>query len=282
MPAKVIDGRKIAADVRAKVKRAIDEEGLALKIGSILVGDNDASRVYIRQKAKACKKVGIDLQVHEVPEDATTDLLLAAIKSRISEFGTTGVIIELPLPDHIAQAKIAQAIPPLMDLDGLNPINYGKLLHGEPCLAPSTPLAVMEIIRREGIKIEGADVTVVNHSAIIGKPLALMLLKENASLKVAHVFTKDLKHYTKDAEVLVTAAGVPELIKADMVKEGALVIDVSMNRVGGKLCGDVAFDEVAEKAASITPVPGGVGPVTVAMLISNTLKAHKFQGEQEG
>jgi len=276
MSARVIDGRKIAAAVRADVKKAIEKDGLSLSISSVIVGGDDASRVYLRQKEKACEKAGIRLDVLDVPEGSQEGMVIYAINSVVAEGRSTGIIVELPLPDHMDASRIVEAIPPHMDLDGMNPINYGRLLLGTPCLAPSTPLAVMEILDREKVPLEGAHVTVVSHSNIIGKPLTLMLLNRNASVKVAHVYTKDLKHYTKDAEILITAAGVPDLIRGDMVKEGAVVIDVSMNRVEGKLCGDVS-DEVKDRASALTPVPGGVGPVTVAMLLANTLKAHELQ-----
>jgi methylenetetrahydrofolate dehydrogenase (NADP+)/methenyltetrahydrofolate cyclohydrolase len=277
MPAKVIDGKKIAADIRAAIKKEIEDKGLHLKISSVFVGSSDAAEVYIGQKKKACAEVGIGFTVMALPERTTEKALFERIRELNEDKKVTGILVELPLPSHISIAKVSEAIRPNKDLDGMNPANYGKLLVGERCLAPSTPSAVMEILEREEVKLEGTEVTIVSHSNIVGKPLALMLLKKNASLKVAHVYTKDLKAYTREAEVLVTAAGVPNLIKADMVKDGAVVIDVAMNRVDGKLCGDVAFEEVSRKARAITPVPGGVGPVTVSMVLRNTLFAHSMQ-----
>jgi methylenetetrahydrofolate dehydrogenase (NADP+)/methenyltetrahydrofolate cyclohydrolase len=276
MPARVIDGRKIGAAIRANVRETIERKGLDLTISSIIVGSDDASRVYLRQKEKACQNVGIDLDIQEVPEGSKEGMVIYAIDSIVTKGLSTGIIVEMPLPDQMDPLHIAEAIPPHMDLDGMNPVNYGRLLLGLPCLAPSTPLAVMEILAYEEVPLEGAHVTVVSHSNIIGKPLTLMLLNRNASVKVAHVYTKDLKRYTKDAEILITAAGVPDLITGDMVKEGAVVIDVSMNRVEGKLCGDVAAD-VKDRAGALTPVPGGVGPVTVATLMNNTLIAVDLQ-----
>lgn len=277
MPARVIDGRKIAAEIRAEVKETIQKDGLDLTIVSILAGGDDASKVYIKQKEKACKEVGIKFEVKEIMKTSTLDMMLHEIRTTARDTNVVGMVVELPLPANLNLAKITPTIPPDMDLDGLNPANHGRLVHGHNCLAPSTPLAVMELLEREDIDLQGAEVTVVSHSNIVGKPLSLMLLHRNASLKVAHEFTKDLKSYTQNAEVLITAAGVPGLIEANMVRDGATVIDVAMNRVDGKLCGDVDYGEVAEKAAAITPVPGGVGPVTVAMLLKNALQAYGLQ-----
>ena len=277
MTARVIDGKKIAADIRSAVKFEIEKRALRPKIFSVFVGSSDAAEVYIGQKRKACDEVGINFNVMALPEKTTEKALLERLRELNEDKKVNGILVELPLPKHINPIKIADSIRPNKDIDGMNPFNYGKLLLGDKSLAPSTPSAVMEILEREAIRLEGTDVTVVSHSNIVGKPLSMMLLHKNASLRVAHVFTKKLKDYTKDAEVLITAAGVPNLITADLVKEGAIVIDVAMNRVEGKLCGDVAFEEVSKKAGAITPVPGGVGPVTVAMLLKNVLLAYTLQ-----
>jgi methylenetetrahydrofolate dehydrogenase (NADP+) / methenyltetrahydrofolate cyclohydrolase len=277
MTARVIDGKKIAADIRSAIKSEIEKRQLRLKMCSVFVGASDAAEVYIGQKQKACAEVGINFSVLALPEKTTEKALLERLRELNEDKKVNGILVELPLPKHINPVKIADSIRPNKDIDGMNPFNYGKLLLGDKGLAPSTPSAVMEILEHEKVKLEGTDVTVVSHSNIIGKPLAMMLLHKNASLRVAHVFTKKLKDYTQDAEVLITAAGVPNLIKAEHVKEGATVIDVAMNRVDGKLCGDVAFEEVLKKAGAITPVPGGVGPVTVAILMKNILLAHTLQ-----
>jgi methylenetetrahydrofolate dehydrogenase (NADP+) / methenyltetrahydrofolate cyclohydrolase len=277
MTAKVIDGKKIASDIRSAIKLEIEKKALRLKIISVSVGTSDAAEVYIGQKRKACDEVGIGFNVLALPEKTTEKALFEKLREINEDKKINGILVELPLPKHINPVKVSDSIRPNKDIDGMNPFNYGKLLLGDKSLAPSTPSAVMEILEREGVKLEGTDVTIVSHSNIIGKPLAMMLLHKNASLRVAHVFTKKLKKYTEDAEVLITAAGVPNLITADLVKEGATVIDVAMNRVNGKLCGDVAFEEVSKKAGAITPVPGGVGPVTVAMLLKNVLLAHTLQ-----
>jgi len=277
MSVRIIDGRKIAADIRSAIKKEIDERSMDIRIVSFVMGRSDAAEVYIKQKAKACAEVGISMEVVRLDIYATE----AHIKSEIVKLAggskVTGMLFELPVPEHVDVSSLVTLIPPYMDIDGMNTDNLGRLLLGKPCLAPSTPSAVMEILANEKVELKGAEVTVVNHSNIVGKPLALMLLNKNASVRVTHVFTKNLKAHTKDADVLITAAGVPGLIKADMVKKGATVIDVAMNRVGDKLCGDVDFNEGSKKAAAITPVPGGVGPVTVAMLLKNALTAYKLQ-----
>jgi len=277
MPAKIIDGRKIAADIRSAIKLEIDERSMDIRIVSFVMGISDAAEVYIKQKAKACDEVGITMDVVRFDIYSTKAQISDEINKLARESKVTGMLFELPLPEHVDVSSIVGLIPPQMDIDGMSSDNLGRLLMGKPCLAPSTPSAVMEILASEKVELKGAEVTVVNHSNIVGKPLALMLLNKNASVRVAHVFTKNLKAHTKDADVLITAAGVPGLIKADMVKKGATVIDVSMNRVGDKLCGDVEFDEVSKKAGAITPVPGGVGPVTVAMLLLNALTAFRLQ-----
>ena len=277
MPAKIIDGRKIAADIRSAIKLEIDERSMDIRIVSFVMGTSDAAEVYIKQKAKACDEVGITMDVVRFDIYSTKAQISDEINKLARESKVTGMLFELPLPEHVDVSSIVGLIPPQMDIDGMSSDNLGRLLMGKPCLAPSTPSAVMEILASEKVELKGAEVTVVNHSNIVGKPLALMLLNKNASVRVAHVFTKNLKAHTKDADVLITAAGVPGLIKADMVKKGATVIDVSMNRVGDKLCGDVEFDEVSKKAGAITPVPGGVGPVTVAMLLLNALTAFRLQ-----
>jgi methylenetetrahydrofolate dehydrogenase (NADP+)/methenyltetrahydrofolate cyclohydrolase len=277
MPAKIIDGRKIAADIRSAIKLEIDERSMDIRIVSFVMGTSDAAEVYIKQKAKACEEVGITMDVVRLDIYSTKAQISDEIHNLASKSKVTGMLFELPLPEHVDVSSIVGLIPPQMDIDGMSSDNLGRLLMGKPCLAPSTPSAVMEILASEKVELKGAEVTVVNHSNIVGKPLALMLLNKNASVRVAHVFTKNLKAHTKDADVLITAAGVPGLIKADMVKKGATVIDVAMNRVGDKLCGDVEFDEVSKKAGAITPVPGGVGPVTVAMLLLNALTAFRLQ-----
>jgi methylenetetrahydrofolate dehydrogenase (NADP+)/methenyltetrahydrofolate cyclohydrolase len=277
MPAKIIDGRKIAADIRSAIKLEIDERSMDIRIVSFVMGTSDAAEVYIKQKAKACAEVGITMEVVRLDIYSTKAQISDEIHKLARGSKVTGMLFELPLPEHVDVSSIVGLIPPQMDIDGMSSDNLGRLLMGKPCLAPSTPSAVMEILASEKVELKGAEVTVVNHSNIVGKPTALMLLNKNASVRVAHVFTKNLKAHTKDADVIVTAAGVPGLIKADMVKKGATVIDVAMNRVGDKLCGDVEFDEVSKKAGAITPVPGGVGPVTVAMLLLNALTAFRLQ-----
>lgn len=269
---RIIDGRLIAKGIRAEVKRRIEDLGILPVLAIFSVGTNDASEVYIRQKRKAAEKVGIRFEgIHF--SSASTSTLVETIKDLNSNPDIHGILVQLPLPDTIDEKAVMEEISPDKDVDGFHPVNYGKLLLGEKGMAPCTPHGIMKMLDHEKIELEGKDVVIVNHSNIVGKPLALMMLNGNATVSVCHVYTKDLKRFTREADILVTAAGVPGLIGPDAVKEGAVVIDVSMNRVNGKLCGDVEFDAVLEKASLVTPVPGGVGPMTVALLMENTLEA---------
>lgn len=279
----IIDGRSIAKGIREDVRRRIQELGISPVLAVISVGRHDASEVYIRQKRKAAEQVGIPFQrLHY--DSASTEALLEKISELNADSAIHGILVQLPLPDTIVEQRVMDAIDPDKDVDGFHPVNYGKLLIGEKGpegqvrgLTPCTPKGIMRMLDHEGVEVRGKDVVIVNHSNIVGKPLALMFLNRDATVTVCHVFTKDLRSYARRADILVTAAGVPGLIGPDMVREGAVVIDVSMNRKDGKLCGDVLFPEVKDKASLITPVPGGVGPMTVAMLMENTLEAAELQ-----
>jgi methylenetetrahydrofolate dehydrogenase (NADP+)/methenyltetrahydrofolate cyclohydrolase len=223
--------------------------------------------------------MGIEMRMFNLPKDATTRAFIKQIVELNDDEAVNGIIVELPLPKGMDRDEVVSAIHPDKDIDGLSPLNLGRLAQGKPRLAPCTPMSVMHILSSEGVALKGRDVAVVNHSIIVGRPLVHMLLAADATVKVAHVFTKDLKAHTKEAEVLITAAGVPNLIGPHMVREGAIVIDCGMNRLpDGKLVGDVDFERVKDVASAITPVPGGVGPVTVAMLLENVVKALEFQG----
>ncbi len=275
---RIINGRQIAKEIRAEVKERIQDLGISPGLAVLSVGANDASDVYIRQKKKAAEKVGIQFtRLHY--DSSSTELLLKKIQALNDHPGTHGILVQLPLPGNIDAKRVMEAITPQKDVDGFHPVNYGKLLLGEEGLAPCTPKGIMRILDHEGVNLRGKEAVIINRSNIVGKPLALMLINRHATVSVCNSLTKDLYQYTRTADILITGTGVPGFIKPDMVREGVVVIDVSMNRVDGKLCGDVLFDEVKEKASLITPVPGGVGPMTVAMLMENTLEAMLLQME---
>lgn len=274
----IIDGNKIAKDIRLRVR----EEALALKektglvpgLAVILVGEDPASQVYVGRKAKACDEVGFLSREYRLSADATEADLLKLIHDLNGDESIHGVLVQLPLPKHIATDKIIAAIDPHKDVDGFHPYNVGGLVTGSPLFIPCTPRGIMELIARTGLELSGKEAVVVGRSNIVGKPMALLLLAQNATVTMCHSKTKDLPAVTSRADVLIAAIGKARMITANMVKEGAVVIDVGVNRLDtGKLAGDVAFDEVAPKASYITPVPGGVGPMTIAMLMKNTLDA---------
>lgn len=274
----IIDGNKIAKDIRLRVR----EEALALKektglvpgLAVILVGEDPASQVYVGRKAKACEEVGFLSREYRLSADATEADLLKLIHDLNGDESIHGVLVQLPLPKHIATDKIIAAIDPHKDVDGFHPYNVGGLVTGSPLFIPCTPRGIMELIARTGLELSGKEAVVVGRSNIVGKPMALLLLTQNATVTMCHSKTKDLPAVTSRADVLIAAIGKARMITANMVKEGAVVIDVGVNRLDtGKLAGDVAFDEVAPKASYITPVPGGVGPMTIAMLMKNTLDA---------
>jgi len=274
----IIDGNKIAKDIRLRVR----EEALALKektglvpgLAVILVGEDPASQVYVGRKAKACDEVGFLSREYRLSADATEADLLKLIHDLNGDESIHGVLVQLPLPKHIATDKIIAAIDPHKDVDGFHPYNVGGLVTGSPLFIPCTPRGIMELIARTGLELSGKEAVVVGRSNIVGKPMALLLLTQNATVTMCHSKTKDLPAVTSRADVLIAAIGKARMITANMVKEGAVVIDVGVNRLDtGKLAGDVAFDEVAPKASYITPVPGGVGPMTIAMLMKNTLDA---------
>lgn len=281
---RIFDGREIARDIRNDVRRRIGELGEGDEGGGmgrsrespvlavISVGEDHASEVYIGQKRKAAREVGIGFREIQCGSASTSDLI-ETIHGLNRDPEVHGILVQLPLPATIRAGKVMGAISPEKDVDGFHPLNYGRLLLGEEGLAPCTPRAVMRMLDHERVHLRGKDVVIVNHSAVVGKPLALMMLARDATVTVCHVHTGDLARHTREADVLVTAAGVPGLVGPDGVKEGAVVVDVSMNRRDHGLCGDVRFGEVLEKASLVTPVPGGVGPVTVAVLMENTLSA---------
>ena len=276
----IIDGKALASDVEVETrKRAkeLAERGIIPGLATVLVGENPASQMYIRLKHSACSRVGIRSENVVLPPESTETDLIAKIQELNSRSDINGILLQLPLPRGLSPQKAMMTIRPEKDVDGFHPQNMGALLLGVELLVPCTPLGIIYALERLGKKLEGAEVVIVGHSNVVGKPLAAMMLNRNATVQVCHVFTRDLARHTRDAEILVVAAGVPGLIKKKMVKSGAYVFDVGINRVGDKTVGDVDYDRVSEVAGAITPVPGGVGPLTVAMLLRQTLLATENQ-----
>lgn len=276
----IIDGKALASDIEAEVRERIERLGFSPGLATILVGENPASQMYLRIKHAACERVGIRSENIVLPGDTDEGTLIKTIQGLNRRGDVHAILLQLPLPGHLDPRKAMMAISPEKDADGFHPENMGALLLGAERLVPCTPRGIIYALEHLGVNIEGAEAVIVGHSNVVGKPLAAMLLNRNATVQVCHVYTKNLKEHTKDAEILVVAAGVPRLIKADMVRDGAYVFDVGINKVDGKTVGDVDFDAVKEKAAGITPVPGGVGPLTVAMLLSQTVKAAEMSLER--
>ena len=280
---KIIDGRKIAKELneslKVEVKEFIKKNKLIPKLAVVIMGEDPASLFYVKMINRACEKVSIGFEKYHLSENTSEKELLKLIEDLNRDKKVSGIIVQVPLPKHINQDKVQEAVSPSKDVDCFNPINMGKLALGKPEFLPCTPYAVYELIKKENIIIPGRHTVIVGRSNIVGKPLALILLQKepyaNATLTVCHSRTKDLAYYTRQADVLIVAVGIPEIIKENMVKEGAVVIDVGTNEVEGKLVGDVAYEEVLDKVSVITPVPGGVGPITNIMLMKNTLEAAK-------
>jgi len=274
----IIDGNKIAQDIRNEVRRSAislkEQKGIIPGLAVVLVGEDPASQVYVGKKAKACAEVGFLSREYKLPADTSEIRLLEIIAELNKDQLIHGILVQLPLPKHIYTEKIIAAIDPHKDVDGFHPYNVGGLVSGNPLFIPCTPRGIMELIARTGIDLKGKEAVVVGRSNIVGKPMALLLLAQHATVTICHSRTKDLPSVTRRADILIAAIGKAQMIKADMVKDGAIVIDVGVNRLeNGKLAGDVDFNEVAPKASYITPVPGGVGPMTIAMLMKNTLDA---------
>ena len=279
MAATVIDGKALAAKCKARVAKEV--EGLSRRPGLavIIVGDNQASRTYVNSKRKDCDECGIYSEEYALPADAGQAALMEIIGSLNGRADIDGILCQLPLPEGYDEEAVLLAIDPDKDVDGFHPINVGRLSTGQPCFAPCTPAGVMEMLREYGVDPKGKECVVVGRSNIVGKPMGMLLLAAHGTVTICHSRTKDLGEVCRRADILVAAVGKRDLITADMVKEGAVVIDVAMNRnEAGKLCGDVDYPAVAEKAALITPVPGGVGPMTRAMLMVNTLEAARRHG----
>ena len=281
MAARIIDGKAVAAEIRAEVAgrvRELVDGGATPGLAAVLVGDDPASHVYVAAKQKDCAEVGIASQRVELPADTSQDALLAEIVRLNADPAVSGMIVQLPVPEHIDELAVQMAIDPSKDVDGLHPANVGLMVRGEPSFLAATPFGIVELLVRSGIPTDGAEVVVVGRGGLVGLPLSIMLAQKsprgNATVTLCHTGTRDLPAHTRRADILVVAAGRIDTVTADMVKPGAAVIDVGTNRAqDGKLVGDVAFAEVADVAGAITPVPGGVGPMTRAMLLVNTLAA---------
>ncbi len=291
MEAKLIDGNRIADGIKQTLRSEIEKikaKGISPHLEAVLVGDNAGAKIYAKNQEKACSELGISYKLNELPESTSQEELEEFIQQLNENPKVTGIILQMPVPSHINGREIQMKISPSKDVEGIHPFNIGKLLYGENILAPCTALAVMELLKSINIPLKGKEVVVVGHSEIVGKPLVLLLLQsvlESPTPTVCHIATKDLAFHTKRADILIVAVGKAGLIKGDMIKEGAIVIDVGINRIvkkdetgkviDRKIVGDVVFEEAVKKASLITPVPGGVGPVTTVMLLKNTIEAAK-------
>lgn len=277
MHAEIIDGKAVAEEVKSeaasKAKRFEKLYGRKIGLAVIVAGDNAASEIYVRNKKIACERCNINAVEYKFPADVTQCEIIDAIERINGDDTIDGLLVQLPLPPHINEKEVLSRVSPLKDVDGFHAVNAGNLMLGGDCLAACTPSGIIRLIKSTGISIAGKHAVVVGRSNIVGKPAALMLLSENATVTMCHSKTENLSRYTSEADILVVAVGRKQFVTGDMVKKGAVVIDVGMNRDNGKLYGDVEFESAAEKASFITPVPGGVGPMTVAMLMSNTVKA---------
>lgn len=276
MAAQLLDGKIMAAELEAELKVRVDKliaVGTTPGLTVILVGDDPASQTYVANKEKACARLGIHSTTLRMPGDTTQETLEKAICEANADPAVHGILVQLPLPAHLDSDRALSLILPEKDVDGFHDINAGRLSRGMECVVACTPKGALHMLKKAGISISGKEAVVVGRSNIVGKPMALLLLQENATVTICHSRTADLAEHTRRADILVAAIGKPRFIKADMVKEGAVVVDVGINRVDGKLCGDVDFEPVAQKASWITPVPGGVGKMTIAMLMDNTVAA---------
>jgi methylenetetrahydrofolate dehydrogenase (NADP+) / methenyltetrahydrofolate cyclohydrolase len=281
MAARVIDGKAVAAAVRERVKVDVaayeQEAGRTPALATVLVGDDPASEIYVRNKRRTTEEVGMRSVHHGLEAGIKEEELLDLVRRLGSDDEVDGILVQLPLPAHLDSDAVVQTLDPRKDVDGLTPVNAGLLAHGTPGLVPCTPAGVMELLRHEGVELEGAEAVVVGRSKLVGVPVARLLLQANATVTVCHSRTRDLDAACRRADILVAAVGVPKLLGAEAVKPGAVVIDVGMNRLEDGLSGDVDYEAAAEVAAAITPVPGGVGPMTIAMLLANTLQAARMR-----
>jgi len=290
MAAKIISGTEIARQIRAELKQEVAElkakHNLVPGLATVLVGDDPASKVYVGGKEKACQELGIYSERHDIPGNSTEEQVLDLVEKLNQHDKVHGILVQIPLPKHINEAKVLYAINPKKDVDGFHPVSLGKLMIGEPDFIPCTPHGIQQLLVRSGIKTDGAEVVVVGRSNIVGKPIANIMLQKakgaNSTVTICHTATRDIASHTRRADILIVAAGKPKAVTADMVKDGVVVIDVGVNEIGktadGKriLVGDVDFEKIKEKASAITPVPGGVGPMTITMLMLNTVRAARI------
>lgn len=281
MTAYLMDGKKLAQKLRENMKEEVamlKEQGITPGLAVILIGNNPASRTYVNSKQKSCKALGMNSLLIEFPDTISEETLLNKIKELNDDHSIHGILVQLPLPAHISDMKVIDTIVPEKDVDGFHPINIGKMMTGQDAFLPCTPYGIMELLHDSGISIEGKHAVVVGRSNIVGKPIGQLLLNEHATVTYCHSRTKELTAYTQQADILIAAIGKANFITASHIKEGAIVIDVGINRdETGALCGDVDFEQVKDKASYITPVPGGVGPMTITMLLHNTLQSAKNQ-----
>lgn len=281
MKAQLIDGKLISAEIKAEAAEeaaALKEQGIEPCLAVVLVGDNSASKVYVSNKQKACEAVGIKSVSHVLPGETTEEELLKLIDELNADKSVHGILVQMPVPKHIDDRKVIMAISPDKDVDCFHPVNVGYLHTGAKGFLPCTPAGIIELIKRSGHSIEGKNCVIIGRSNIVGKPVAMLLMQENGTVTICHSKTKDLAGICRGADIIVSATGKVDTVTADMVKEGAIIIDVGMNRnAEGKLCGDVDFENVKEVAGAITPVPGGVGPMTIAMLMKNCNTAARIQ-----
>lgn len=278
MTARIIDGKVIAAEIRAGLAQEVTKltaKGQTPGLAVVLVGDNPASAVYVRMKKKACEEIGVNSVIHRLAEETTQTELLDLIARLNHDPAIHGILVQLPLPTQLSEEEVIYAISPEKDVDGFHPVNVGKLHIGADTFVPCTPAGVLELVKRTEVPISGSQVVVLGRSNIVGKPVASLFLKESATVTICHSRTKDVAAECRKADILIAAVGRPLLVKKDWVKPGAIVIDVGINRVDGEIVGDVAYDEVKTVAGAITPVPGGVGPMTIAMLLKATVEAAK-------
>ncbi len=288
MSAIILDGKKVSQKIKDEIKKIIEEKFLQKNLrpglAAIIVGDNPASKIYVNSKAKACEEVGIKSKVFQLVENIFQDELIKLIKKLNDNSEIHGILVQQPLPGTINQNLINETIDPRKDVDGFHPINLGRLLIGEECFVPCTPLGIIELLTRYDISLEGKNVVVIGRSNIVGKPLAALLMqknkKTNATVTICHSATKNIEEFTRKADVVIAAMGKPEFLNSSMIKENSIVVDVGINRIedvnsqkGYRIVGDVRFEDVVQKAAYLTPVPGGVGPMTISMLLKNTLLA---------
>ncbi len=277
----LISGKEVSQKVKDEIKsqtKLLKDKGISVKLAVIIVGDDPASHIYVKNKKKACEYVDFESLEYALDENTSEEELLELIDKLNKDKTVNGILCQLPLPKHIDEKKIIDSISPLKDVDAFHPVNVGKIMIGDYEFLPCTPAGIMRLIESTSYDVSGKDCVIIGRSNIVGKPMAMLMLHKNATVTICHSRTKNIEEKIKNADIVIAAVGIPKFVKGDMVKDGALVIDVGINRMSdGKLCGDVDFDEISKKASFITPVPGGVGPMTISMLMQNTLKAAKLQ-----